>query len=647
MASNSRRVTNILKMLSFDMINKAGVGYPGFSLKCATLLYNLYSKILTINPKDPNWINRDRIIFSSHESASLVYSTLFMSGYQISINEIKNYGQESSKLSGQINYNINGIDASVGSQGEGICMGVGIALAEHKMANIMNINGKEIINFMTYVICDEKDIVSGKAHEALSYVGLLNLNKFVLIIDLDEEKISEKNIKLEANLEQRLESYGFNVYKLNGDNAPHMVKNLSKAKESKKPTAYIIHTSPGRDKIHRRISEIQNDKINEKDLRKIRKRLNVGDIPFAVLEEDKTFIESMIKERCEEKYNLWQKDYQELKETLTEEEKKVFETIENGKNNIDFKVEKFKINENYKEDLRKTNLDVMSIIYKKMPLVVSGSTNYELCNTKIKKGTMLSNLETNGVNIDFGFRKQAISGILNGLALCNFKVFSSASLNDLNFIIDSIKYSIENNLPTTYIFIEEGNKKTSEEYLNLLRSVSNNIVFRPADINELFGVWSYALSHKGAVSIVLNANVIPKLTNTNAKSTINGAYIIKKETNKIDGIIISSGKELHHAIILADYLAEENIEIRVVSMPSIELFLKQDKDYQSFVLPKNVPVIALEDSQDYHWLIFAMDPNNIISLRDNDNEYIDLSSNKNIKKSKILNQIKKMIVNHK
>lgn len=653
MQFSSRRAVSVLKMLSLDMINEAEGGYPGFSMRCPTLMYDLYSKILVVNPEDPKWINRDRIVISSSYAAPLVYSTLFMAGYNITIDDLKNYGKLGAKLSRNLDYKIDGIDASTGVPGEGICTAIGMALAEQKLEQLMNINGKEIINYMTYVVCGKDDIISGIAHEALSYMGLLKLDKFALIIELDENEIKKENYKFEKDLEKRLNSYGFNVYKVSGDSVEHLRGMLNKASYTKRPTAYIVNTSPGRDGIHARIASIKDDKLTEKDLYKMRKRFNVCSVPFEVLQEEKEIIEKRLKDRCQEEYNLWKKDYEEVKATLTEEQKIIFDALETGNLNIDFNVDKFKINDNYKEELSKTNLDILSIISRKTPLFIGGSTDYEICNSKIKRGTMLSELETGGKNIDFSNREQVMCGILNGLALCNFKTFSSTTLAKGMNSLHSIKLSALMNLSTTHIFVEDNlfNNRNGAMFqvfdeLSSLRNIQNNLVFRPADINEMFGVWSCCLNHKGPTSIVLSNNTVPKLDDTNAKFVSYGAYIVKKEVGVLDGVIVATGSEVHTALSVAKELEKENINIRVVSMPSMELFLKQNSNYQKLLLPKDTPRIVIEPSNDYHWLMFATDKNHIIGLNEygQSGHFEELKEKFGFTENKILEKVRELAV---
>lgn len=652
----SRKIISILKMLSLDMINEAEGGYPSFAMNCSTLLYELYANILVVNPDDPKWLNRDRIVFSSSFAAPLVYSTLYMSGFNISKDDLKNYGKIEAKLSRNLDYRLDGIDASVGAPGEGICTAIGMALAEQKLEQLMNINGKEIINYMTYVVCGKEDIMSGISHEALSYLGLLKIDKFGLIIAIDENDIKNNNYKLEKDLEDRLHSYGFNVYRVSGENAQHLKGMLNKASYTKRPTAYIVTTTPGKDIIHSRVANLKDKKIDEKDLGKLRKRYDVCSIPFEVSEEQKAHISKKLKDRCKEEYNLWKKDFEEVKTTLTEEEKIIFDALETGNLNVNFNVDKFKINDNYKEELRKTNLDILSIIGRKTPLFVGGSTDYDLCNSKIKRGTMLSELATGGKNVDFSDREEAMCGILNGLALCNFKTFSSTTLAKGIKSFPAIKLSSLMSLPTTHIFVEDNlfNNRNGAMFqafdeISSLRNIKNNIVFRPADINELFGVWDYCLKYKGPTSIVLSNNVVPKLDDTNAKFISYGGYVVKQETNNLDAIIIATGSEVHEAINIAKQLEKENINIRVVSMPSIELFLKQNSNYQKLLLPKEVKRVVIEPSNDFHWLMFATDINHIIGIKDNgeSGHFEELKEKFGFTEEQLLAKVKELIVNNK
>lgn len=291
---------------------------------------------------------------------------------------------------------------------------------------------------------------------------------------------------------------------------------------------------------------------------------------------------------------------------------------------IPFESLNFKVNDTYSESLLQTNHKVLNMVAKKTEWILGGSADYaSTTKAYIDTTSVQTSLKPLGRNINFGVREEAMGAILNGISLSGFKTYCSTKLIHSDLLKSSMRMSSLMNLPITYIYShdsirmgEDGSALEPIEQLTLLRSIPNMVTFRPSDINEVLGVWEYICKNKKPVSLVLSNSVLPKLPSTNPKMVFHGGYMVKKEERKLDGILISTGREVIDALNIAIELRNENLDIRVVSMPSIELFLKEDKKYQETLLPKQVKTIVIEPSNKLSWGLFVDDEKYILGLDD-------------------------------
>lgn len=622
MITRGQKVINATKVMSIDMMNSSNRVYGACPLRCAPILYALYSKIMMINPKDPNWINRDRFVLSYNHGSSILYPMLHMAGYDVSVDDLKKYCKNGSITPETVDPRITpGIDAPSGIPGEGIATAVGIALAGKYLGEVLN--GKtEVINYNVYVLCSLEDIISGIGQEAMAFAGENMINNLHLIIDYSRNDIIRKNIYFKEDILKHLRGYGFDACEITtGNNYNNIAKCLDKAYESKIPTALVVHTNPGTNLVNEKVSFQNGGAFEPRDFKMLRGSINSCQIPFETTQDVKEYLPELIEKRCLEEYNLWKKDYEELKLNGSGEIKKIISSLEKGKLFVDFDSDKFKVKATYNENLLKTNLDIMKIIAKKTPLFIGGASDVTLCQAQIGKNLYYDGFyESN--SIEFKNRYCAYGSILNGLALCNLRPFGSSPMIYSEFAKSSMRMSAYLNLPVTYIFTHDtpfsmldGVIYQPFEQISSIRNIIGMNVFRPSDINELFGVWEYILKHNDKPNtIILGNDKVTKQEGTVSKYVSYGGYMIKKELGKLDMILIATGNEVPIALKVAKYFEEKQINVRVISMPSLNLFIEQSENYRKLLLPKGFPVFVIEASKDPNWLEFATSKNHVIGI---------------------------------
>ncbi len=435
------------------------------------------------------------------------------------------------------------------------------------------------------------------------------------------------------DIEKHLKGYKFNVH-VAANTHRQLSTIINRNQESKYPTAVIINNSPGLSLLYDSVSNLKGEPISEKDYKLLKKSLN-SNIPFEVNEEEKEYFLKAIEKRCLGEYKSWEKDYEEFKESASNEIKQIISSLENETLNIDFDSTKFKVKDTYSEDLLKSNLDIMKIINKKNSLFMGGSPDVLYNKSDISKGYYFCDNGHDSNIIEFGNRINSLGSILNGMALCGLKVFGNMPLVYSDATKSSIKLSSILNLPVTYIYnhdtplsIPYANIYQPTDQIGMLRNMIGLNVFRPADIIELFGVWEYILKHHDKPNaLILGTEEVMKQEGTNSKYVSYGAYIIKKELGKLDAVIISTGNELPLAIDVSKEL-EKDYNIRVVSMPSMNLFLNQNINYRNLLLPNNVPTFVIEASKDANWFRFATSENHIFGI----NQYGKYTNKEDLKK---------------
>lgn len=626
MSKMDESAINSIKILALDMINKAGSGHPGIVLGAAPIIYALYKEHLDVIPSNPNWINRDRFVMSAGHGSALLYSTLYHMGYNIEMEELKHFREISSLTPGHPEVKVTpGVDVSTGPLGQGIGMAVGMALAERYLNSIVKIEDKNssLIDYYTYCLCGDGDLMEGISYEALSFASTQNLNKLILLYDKNNVSLDSDTKKtFTEDIEIRFEALDFNIINVkNGGDYKEISKAIKAAKKASRPSIIICNTTIGKDSKLEGTNAVHGKPLDSEDLASLRNKYKMINEAFDVDKEVLNYLQNYVNKRVSKKYLEWQEEYTNIKEENNNLHALV-NLLERNAFVIDFDDTKFKISDEYREALRESNHKIMNFISPKSPFFLGGSADLSSsCKTNLDKSTIQSEDNPVGKNIYFGVREHAMGAILNGMALSNLKVFGSTFLSFSDYLKPAIRMSALMNLPVTYIFThdsvyvgQDGPTHEPVEQLTMFRTIPNFITFRPADINEIMGSWEYILKNNCPTALVISKEERSKQKNTNAKFVKYGAYMVRKEKFHLDGIIIATGQELEMAMEISRELFTMGIDTRVVSMPSMELFLKQNPKYEEQLLPKDIPTFVIEAGSSLIWNRFASRPEYIFGV---------------------------------
>ena len=612
-------ISNI-KTLALDMINEAKSGHPGIVLSAAPIVYSLYKYHLNINPVNPTWYNRDRFIMSAGHGSALLYSMLFMCGYDLTIDDLKNFRTLNSKTPGHPEYSLDsGVETTTGVLGEGIATAVGIALGGKILSEKSKVNKKSLIDFKTYVLVGDGDLMEGVNYEACSLAGTLNLNNLIILYDSNKMSLDgSTDHTFTEDVSKRFEAMGFETFKVSDGNSIKQLNfEISKAKRSKKPAFVEIRTHLGYGSLLQDNYKVHGTPLTEEDMNQLKHKLSIPNENFYVNEELKSDLISFIANRVGYKYNESIKNYDKVikpkLDTKLKDIKFYFDEATYDITNIDFK----DIIKN--QSLRDINSKVLNKVADKYPSIIGGSADlHSSTKTYIESAGDISRKNYKAKNIWYGVREHAQSAISNGLALLNFRPFTSTFLTFADHMLPSIRMSAIMNLPVLYIFThdsvsigKDGITHEPIEQLSHLRDIPNLDVYRPADLKEVVGSYQAILDRKKPSALIISRSDEMRLNQTSAKSVSLGGYVVE-ETDNYDATLVASGTEVATAIKLSYALKKNNINVRVVSMVSLELFLRQNKKYQNSVL-KNKKIIAIESSTAIHYTKIT-DYKNIINI---------------------------------
>ena len=601
---SDERIVNNIRALGIDMIDNAKSGHPGVVLGAAPILYSLYAYHLKIDPKDDKWINRDRFVLSGGHASALLYSTLFMAGYDLSIDDLKNFRQLNSKTPGHPEYGVTpGVDVSTGPLGQGIANAVGMAISEVYLRNYF---GKDLIDYNTYVLCGDGDLMEGVSYEAMSLAGHLKLNKLIVLHDSNDISLDgEVSNAFNENLLDRLESMDWNYIKVsNGEDVVAINGAIEKAKLADKPTFIEVKTTIGKYSELEGTNKVHGSPLSKEDIAKIKKKLSVRNVPFSVSDEAITNMQELISERCKEVKDAWT----DILANIDDDKKEYINHLDNIHDAIKLKDLYYDFNDEKKEATRNASGKIINSIASVYSLIMGGSADLaSSTKTKIDNEFFCSD-KPGDRTIWFGVREHAMGSIANGMALSGITPFVSTFLSFSDYMRPAIRMSAMMNLPVVYVFShdsisvgEDGPTHQPVEQLISLRCIPNLDVYRPADINETLGTYRNILEERRPSVVVLGRNKVDILDTTSINDIRYGAYIIEKEQKDLEGIIISTGEEIELAKKVWKNLNDKGIGIRLVSMPSMECFERQDDNYQESVLPSNIKKFVIEASSSYSW----------------------------------------------
>ena len=621
-----------VRVLSADAVQKADSGHPGTPMALAPLGHVLWSEIMHYNPKNPNWVNRDRFVLSAGHACILQYSYLYLTGYDISLDDIKNFRQLHSITPGHPEYGLTpGIEVTTGPLGQGFANGVGMAIAQQYMAARYNQPDFNIFDYKIYAICSDGDLMEGVTAEAASLAGHLGLGNMIYFYDSNNITIEgDTDLAFDEDVSKRFEAYGWHVQNLPDINDLEALSTaISNAKnETSRPSlikvkSIIGYGSPSKHDT----AAAHGSPLGKDEVRLVKENFGFNpdknfDIPSEVLD----FYQKAGKKSAEneEEWNELYKSYKQRHPELAKE----YENMSSGKLPEDWekKLPVFEAGEDLAT--RKASGKTLNAIADFLPQLIGGSADLApSTDTNLNDYQSFSAKHRDGRNFHFGIREHAMGAVLNGMALSNYLIpYGATFLIFSDYMRPPLRLAAIMKIRQIMVFThdsiglgEDGTTHQPVEQLIGLRTVPNMTVIRPADANETAQAWRVAIEHKdGPVALILTRQGVPIIDQNqyaSAKNLEKGAYILSDSTEKPELILIASGSEVQLILKAQQELKKENISARVVSMPCWNLFDQQSKAYKEEVFPKNVRKrLAVEAGSPVGWMKYTTDDGDVIGI---------------------------------
>ena len=612
------KIIGEIKSLGLDMIEEAGSGHPGIVLGAAPILYTLYLNHLRFDASNPNFYNRDRFIMSAGHGSSLLYSILYFAGYDLSLDDLKAFRRLNSKTPGHPEYKKTpGVEMTTGPLGQGFATAVGYAIAEKHTEALIN-KKEKVIDYNIYCLCGDGDLMEGVSYEASSLAGSLKLDNLIVLYDSNKITMDGKidNV-FDEDITKRFESMNWTV--LTTSDEPQDIDDaIIKAKEADKPTIIQVATTIGKDSSLAGSNKSHSGCFDKEEISKIKTILGVRDIPFTISNEAVEEFRGYIKERNKDLVT----SFDEIKETLDEEEKSILNKLINPDKSIKLTTLDYTKPDDNEELLRISAKKVLNSYSLISPLIIGGNADTS-SSTKIYLNELTPFTKDNyiGRNINFGVREHAMASIANGLALAGYRPFVSTFLSFSDYLKPTLRLTALMDLPVTYIFThdsisigQDGPTHQPVEQLVSLRAIPNMEVFRPADSNEVIGSFKTIYENNSPSSLIIGRDSIKILESTSISATSKGGYIVHNEERKLDGVIIATGEEVTLALEVMQLLKEKGYDLRVVSMPSIERYNNLTKEEKEELLPLGVKKFVIEKGSSYSWYSFVYKDSYLFTL---------------------------------
>lgn len=624
---------NTIRTLSIDAIEKAKSGHPGLPMGAAPMAYALFTDFMNHSPKNSKWFNRDRFVLSAGHGSMLLYSLLHLCGYDVTIDDIKNFRQWKSRTPGHPEVlDTDGVEATTGPLGQGIAMAVGMAMAEAHLAAKYNRQGYPIIDHYTYSLVGDGDIMEGISHEAASLAGHLGLHKLIVLYDSNDISLDgDLNKAYSDDIKKRFEAYHWQVLRVDDGNDVEAIRDaLRQAKENKtQPTLIEVKTIIGYGSPNKAgSSKAHGAPLGEEEVKLTKAYYGWSHEPFYVSEEVYAHFKEKVQQRGEQLESEWNELFQSYKEAYPQ----LASELELAINN--------ELPEDYAKDVpvyeagkdvlatRVASSDAINTFAKTVPYLFGGSADLASSNnTMIKDADDFQKDNYVGRNIWFGVREFAMGAMLNGMALHGgLKVYGGTFFVFSDYLRPAIRLSALMKTPVTYVFThdsiavgEDGPTHEPVEHLASFRAMPNVSVIRPADANETIAAWQLALESKDKPTLlVLTRQGLPTLDVPLKKvreGVRKGAYVISDAKERIDAILIATGSEVNLAIEAQKELYKQNIDVRVVSMPSWDLFEKQPDSYKEEVLPSSIEKrMSIEMASSLGWERYVGKDGKILSV---------------------------------
>jgi transketolase len=623
-----------IRTLSIDAIEKANSGHPGLPMGAAPMAYTLWSRYMNHNPKNPNWFNRDRFVLSAGHGSALLYSLLHLSGYDLSLDDLKEFRQWGSKTPGHPEYrHTAGVEATTGPLGQGIAMGVGMAMAERHLAEVYNKDNYPIVDHYTYSLCGDGDLMEGVSAEAASLAGHLKLGRLVVLYDSNDISLDgDLNQSFSESVENRFKAYGWQYLRVeDGNDLNEISKAIEESKQdSLRPTLIEVRTVIGYGSPNKAgKSASHGAPLGAEEIKLTKEAYNwTFEEDFHVPEEVYDHFNKVIVENGQNKEKEWTELFTQYKNEFPELGKQFESAIRN------------ELPEGWSKDLpvyeegkslasRASSGESLNAIAKNLPTLFGGSADLAGSNKTLIKGTSdFLPGSYDGRNIWFGVREFAMGAALNGMALHGgVKVFGGTFFVFSDYLRPAIRLAALMNLPVTYVFThdsiavgEDGPTHEPIEQLAALRAMPNLSIIRPADGNETAAAWKLAIeSTDKPTALILTRQDLPTLKGTvdvAYDGVSKGAYVVSPSNQEnADVLLLATGSEVNLAVDAQKVLEGEGIHASVVSMPSWDRFEAQSKEYKESVIPKTVKKrLAIEMGSSLGWHRYAGDEGEVLAI---------------------------------
>nr|WP_276939171.1 transketolase [Helcococcus sueciensis] len=606
-------IINTIRSLSAEMVLKANSGHQGAPIGMAPMGYALFNDVMKYNPKNSKWINRDRFILSAGHASALQYSLLHLYGFDVTMDDIKDFRQLNSRTPGHPEYGFtDGVELTTGPLGQGVAMAVGFAMAEKHLAARFNTKKHKVVDHYTYAITGDGCLMEGVSNEASSLAGTLGLDKLIVLYDSNQITIDGRtDLAFRENVAKRYEALGWQVLDVaDGTDVQAIEAAIEEAKKDKeRPTLIEIHTVIGYGSNKADTSAVHGNPLSKEDIQEMKKTLGYQyEDEFFVAEEVREYLKNKQEElaKNEEEWNKLVEEYSKENPELYEEFKKAFTN--------DYDLSFLNTEEYYKYDkalaTRASSGIALNRISKHIGNLFGGSADLAGSNnSKLEGEEDFSKENPAGKNINFGIREHAMAAMANGISLHGgLRPYTATFLSFADYMKPAIRLSALMHQPVVYIFThdsiglgEDGPTHQAVDQLPMLRAIPNTVTIRPADAKETAAAWAFAIKETSRpVNLILSRQALPNYENT-GENLFKGGYILKDFGEKPEVVLIATGSEVQLAYEVANSLHEKGISARAVSMPSMELFDEQSEEYKAEVLPKNTIRVAIEASSEQAW----------------------------------------------
>ncbi|MFA9557987.1 transketolase [Evansella sp. AB-rgal1] len=620
-----------IRTLSIDGVEKANSGHPGMPMGAAPMAYSLFAKYMNHNPKNPDWFNRDRFVLSAGHGSMLLYSLLHLHGYDVSIDDLKNFRQLGSKTPGHPEYkHTPGVEATTGPLGQGFAMAVGMAMAERHLAATYNKEDFNVVDHYTYSICGDGDLMEGVSAEAASLAGHLKLGRLVVLYDSNDISLDgDLHQSFSESVEKRFEAYGWQVIRVeDGNDVEEISRAIELAKTDDRPTLVEVKTVIGYGSPNRSGSNESHGKpLGEEEAKMTKEAYKwVFEEDFHVPSEVREHYNALAQQGAKQEAE-WNELFEKYKQAHPELAQQ-FQAAITGE-----------LPEGWNQDLptyesgsklatRQSSGEALNAIAKKVPYLFGGSADLASSNNSMLKGEEdFSRDNYAGRNVWFGVREFAMACAVNGMALHGgIKPYAATFFVFSDYLRPAVRLSALMGVPVTYVFThdsiavgEDGPTHEPVEQLPALRAMPGVSVIRPGDANETVAAWQLALESKDEpTALVLTRQGLPTIDGTKESAyegVKKGAYVISEANGDKDGILLATGSEVHLAVEAQKVLEKDGIFVSVVSMPSWDRFEKQSKEYKESVIPSNVKArLGIEMAVPLGWERYTGDHGSVLGI---------------------------------